>query len=110
LNDDPATFAGVKLLWFEGLASLRRGEPDAAPKLRQAFDGLVKHGAYVNAATCALDLAQAHLDAGDKASAFAVAGLVFPVPPVSGILSGCRGAQANVMADRSRVRRSETDS
>ncbi len=80
IGDAPESFAGVKLLWFEGLAQWRQGRPDeAVPALRDAYEGLLKHGAYVNAATCALDLARVHLEAGDMDSAVGVAGMLFPV-------------------------------
>ena len=47
--------------------------------LLDAYNGLPRHGAYVNAATCALDLADAHLAADDMEAAANVAGKLFPV-------------------------------
>ena len=61
---------GKRLLWFEGLAELRRGRPGAAALLlRSAFDGLAALGANGYAAACALDLAEAHLAIGDADAA-----------------------------------------
>jgi tetratricopeptide (TPR) repeat protein len=80
IGDAPESFAGTKLLWFEGLTHWRQGRPgEAVPALRDAYDGLLQHGAHVNAATCALDLARVHLEAGDMGSASGVAGMLFPV-------------------------------
>jgi len=52
------------------------------------------HGAYVNAATCGLDLAGAHLANGDMDAAAAVAGRLFPI---FGKLRHNREAQASLV-------------
>jgi len=80
LGDSPESSPGVKLLWFEGLAKLRRGRPsEAVPRLRFSYYGLLKLRAHGYAAACALDLAEAHLADGDPEAAARVAGLLFPI-------------------------------
>jgi len=80
LGDPPASSAGLRRVWFEGLAKLRRGRPaEAVPELRFSYDGLLKLRAFGYAGACALDLAEAHLMGGDADAASQVAGLIFPI-------------------------------
>jgi hypothetical protein len=80
LGDSPESSPSWKLVWFEGLAKLRRGQPsEAVPRLRSSYDGLLKLRVHGYAAACALDLAEAHLADGDPDAAAQVAGLLFPI-------------------------------
>jgi hypothetical protein len=80
LDDSPESSPGLKLIWSEGLAKLRRGQPsEAVLRLRSSYDGLLKLRAHGYAAACALDLAEAHLANGDPDAAAQVAGLLFPI-------------------------------
>ena len=80
LGDPPSSYAGLKVRWFEGLEAWRSGRTaKAVETLDDVFYGLLEQECHAYAATCALDLAQVHLEAGDPQAASDVAGMLFPV-------------------------------
>jgi hypothetical protein len=80
MDDAPSSYAGLRLRWFEGLAARRQGRPaEAVELLEGVYQGLLEYESYAYAANCALDLAQAHLDAGNGDATADLAGTLFPV-------------------------------
>ena len=111
IDDPPESFAGVKLKWFEGLACQRRGRPSEAVRwLDDAFTGLLDHGADVNAATCGLDLAEAHLADGDMDAAVGVAGRLFSARFSASSAASASTSSASCATNAKRKRRCASSS